>query len=719
MSITALDHREPPRLVHSTHHVVLVVPPFQALQTPSLGVSQLKANAKATGFTAEVLYLNMLFADRIGPNLYEWLAATGPYLVGDFIFSRVAHPRTAGDVERYVEKVVKGSAIEGEIEKRFPGQSWVQVLNRLIEEARQFVENDAITEIMARKPWMTGFSSTFQANCSSLAVIRELKRRHPEVITVMGGANCETEMGQELMARYEELDFVGRGECDKTFVNLLNALRAGEPGTGIEGFLARGDGPATCPSHPLHGPDLDANPHPEFDDFFAQLERFRYRDQIRPGLAMETSRGCWWGAKSHCTFCAFNRDGMVFRAKQPERALEELQSQVKRYGLPLMEMTDNILDMGYLKTLLPEMAKGPVAELFWETKANLQQEHIRLFRRAGIKWIQPGIESLSDKTLKLMRKGSSQLQNIALLKACTESGIRITWNWLFGFPGENEEELDDLARVVQAIHHLQPPSSAPVLYMERFAPYQMTPQEWGLEPIRPAAAYHHCYPFPEESLRKIAFFWECDFFKSKEQGTAHRRLQGLVSGWNGVYGKSHLVMVPRKKSLLLLDTRACATQFTRRLTGLHRKVYEYCSEIRGLREVQRTFEAEASAEQIAEILQSFVDGMIALESGGRYLSLATDTRLGYKQFPYLFPGGSVLPAPAPKRSTAEKLRQLGNPKTAAAIAARRLRRLRFDMTNRVVRKLSTWLAQPGPRLAPNGEAAVETSAPASRTMTGT
>ena len=58
-------------------------------------------------------------------------------------------------------------------------------------------------------------------------------------------------------------------------------------------------------------------------------------------------------------------------------------------------------------------------------------------------------EAVIESVLKLMRKGSSQLQNISLLKACTESGIRITWNWLFGFPGENEEELDDLARVVQ------------------------------------------------------------------------------------------------------------------------------------------------------------------------------------------------------------------------------------------------------------------------------
>ena len=44
--------------------------------------------------------------------------------------------------------------------------------------------------------------------------------------------------------------------------------------------------------------------------------------------------------------------------------------------------------------------------------------------------IQPGIESLSDHVLKLMRKGTTALQNIQLLKWCREYGVQPEWNLL-------------------------------------------------------------------------------------------------------------------------------------------------------------------------------------------------------------------------------------------------------------------------------------------------
>jgi len=485
----ALDTRERP--------VLLCVPPFQGLKVPSLGSSLLKANLRKQGFAAEQLYLNLRFAERINFKLHEWIGSSGPYLLGEFIFSRVAHDKDDDDeIDRYVEEILLPS-----------GQDWFGVpdpaarLRELCAEARDFVKTTAVDEILAHDPWMVGFSSTFQSNCCSLAVIKEIKRRRPDIFTVMGGANCEVDQGAELMANYPELDFVGRGECDRTFVDLVRALKEGKPGTGMPGFLAQGDSEPQAPSAPLHGPDLDENPHPDYDDYFAQLAKASFRHEMYPGLSMETSRGCWWGAKSHCTFCAFNRDGMVYRSKTPSRAADEMRTLVAKYGIPRVELTDNILDMGYFKNFVREMADNPVAETFWECKSNLTRDQVRLMARAKMRWLQPGIESLSDKTLKLMRKGATGLQNIQLLKWCTESGVRITWNWLFGFPGEDEGEVPGYARLGAAIHHLEPPSSSEVLFLERSSPYFTTPDEWNLNPIRPAAAYHHVYPWSTDSLR--------------------------------------------------------------------------------------------------------------------------------------------------------------------------------------------------------------------------
>jgi magnesium-protoporphyrin IX monomethyl ester (oxidative) cyclase len=63
------------------------------------------------------------------------------------------------------------------------------------------------------------------------------------------------------------------------------------------------------------GQDLDGLPYPTFDDYFAQLRTTSFAKRVLPALVMETSRGCWWGAKHHCTFCGLNAEGMAFRSK--------------------------------------------------------------------------------------------------------------------------------------------------------------------------------------------------------------------------------------------------------------------------------------------------------------------------------------------------------------------------------------------------------------------
>ena len=602
----------------------------------------MKANLVKHGFDSEVLYLNFRFADRIGAEVFDWLTGSGPALIGDMIFSDAAHGLPEDAMPRYVDEVLAGTMREQQFAHNLPGEATLDAMRRLSNDATDFIRGEAIDEVLARDPWLVGVSSTFTSNAASLALVREIKKRRPDIITLMGGANCEKEMGEELMSNYPEIDYIGRGECDKTIVEFVRTLREGKPARGVVGFMSPDDETPTTQSRPLHAEELDELPYPDFSDYFGQLESLPLRDKIQPGLIAETSRGCWWGAKSHCTFCAFNREGMVFRSKSPQRAMDEIQALIERYDLNRIEMTDNILDMTYFRSLVPELEKGPKIEFFWETKANLSRDQVRQLARAGSKWIQPGIESLSDLTLKLMRKGSTQLQNVQLLKWCTESGVKIIWNWLFGFPGEDESEMGELTRVARALHHLQPPGASPVLYLERFAPYQATPEQWGLEPIRPAAAYAHVYPhFTQASLDRMAFFLECDALSDKEKSGAHKQLLQIVADWNEHAG-SHFLAVPNGDTLDLYDTRPCAKQFHRRLRGVERKLYLHCWKIRGERDLQKLCEGEASPEQITTILRSFVDDSLMLQRDDRFLSVATDPRLGYRSFPQKFPGGHVI-----------------------------------------------------------------------------
>ena len=105
--------------------------------------------------------------------------------------------------------------------------------------------------------------------------------------------------------------------------------------------------------------------------------------------------------------------------------------------------------------------------------------------------IQPGIESLSDHVLKLMRKGTTALRNIQLLKWAREFNIIAEWNILYGFPGETPDDYRDILELLPAIRFLRPPCAAGPIRLDRFSPYHKSPADFGLLNVRPLKTYRH------------------------------------------------------------------------------------------------------------------------------------------------------------------------------------------------------------------------------------
>ena len=627
----------------SGENILLIVPPFQTTARPALGVSQLKANLQAQGFATRILYLNLRFAERIGLDLYEWISEkTYDTLLGEFIFSDYLFHHSPEQVEQYVQQVLVGTDVGDHLTNLYPGNSRSEVLRQCMQEASDFCRHAAMQEIQAHDPWMVGLTSSFQQNCSSLALIRAIKQIRPDTIMAMGGANCTGEMGEELFKQFPEIDYIGQGECDHSLVELVRSLQNGSDAPPLHGILSRASGRASLPSRPLSGQDLDRMPFPDFSDYFDQVAAMNGADRIAPGLVMETSRGCWWGAKQHCTFCGLNAEDMGFRSKSAPRAMDELATVVNQYGARHMAMADNILDTKYFKTLLPRLAQKPLTDIFYETKASLSKAQIDLLARCRVKSIQPGIESFSDRALQLMRKGTTMLQNVQLLKWCGQAGIAVGWNYLYGFPGEDEVELDGIGQEMEAVYHLHPPGSARTIRLDRFSPYFTAPSTYGLEPVSPGEPYRHVYPFGDETLKRIAYFYHTAYFAETAQSDAFKRVKGFVAEWTKAYSRSYLVAIPRSKSLIILDTRPCARRLRHRLTGMHRKVYEFCDKTHSLQEIRRTC-APVGEEQLQAILDYLVQSKLMLQANGRYLSLAVDPQTNYGKTAHKPTGGFIRP----------------------------------------------------------------------------
>ena len=129
---------------------------------------------------------------------------------------------------------------------------------------------------------------------------------------------------------------------------------------------------------------------------------------------------------------------MSYRAKSPERAIQEFHALATRYGVRRFTAVDNIIDMQYHQRVLPLLA-GHGYDIFYETKANLRRHHMQGFADAGVRSIQPGMESFHDEMLRTLAKGNKAWMNVQILKWAIELEMKISWVFLIDVPRQRDE----------------------------------------------------------------------------------------------------------------------------------------------------------------------------------------------------------------------------------------------------------------------------------------
>jgi ribosomal peptide maturation radical SAM protein 1 len=597
--------------------VLLISMPFGALDRPALGLGLLQARLQRGGTPCDTRYLAFAFADAVGIDAYLWLSRELPYtaFAGDWLFTEALYgPRPRADAE-YVDAILRR---EWRLDETSIGR-----LLALRGRCEPF-----LAHCLATVPWeeydVVGFTSTFEQNIASLALARRLKARRPELFVVFGGANWEGAMGRELHRRFGFVDAVCSGEADHSFPALLTALDEGRSAAQVPGVVhrERGRTVATAPAPLVR--DLDALPMPDFDPWMRDRDASTAAT-LPATMLLETGRGCWWGAKSHCTFCGLNGGSLAFRAKSPQRALDEIRHLRQRYGTTFFSPVDNILDMGYFRTLLPDLAAEPRGmSFFWEVKANLSAQQVALLAAAGVTTVQPGIESLSDHVLALMAKGTTALQNVQLLKWCREHGVRPEWNLLYGFPGETAQDYRDTLALMDAIWFLDAPSGYGPVRLDRFSPYHEDPADYGMINVRPLAPYPYLYPFDRQALIRIAYYFDYDRTDGSvdEVGPVVDR----VRSWMADEHRGALSLLPDGEDRLVLDERPSTGRRGLRLHGWQATAYDACDRVRTLTGLARVPAlAAVGTERLGAFLEACVSQRIMVRDRDRYLALAVAT----------------------------------------------------------------------------------------------
>ncbi|HEV2965136.1 MAG TPA: RiPP maturation radical SAM C-methyltransferase [Candidatus Angelobacter sp.] len=528
---------------------IIIVPPFAGIDRPCLAAHLLQACAKDRGIDVSVVYASLMFAREIGEAAYSAISNAPTFrLIGESFFAALAFDRNPfSDSAFYLQS--NPAHAGSEIDFNIP----LKEIQRLQEPAVEWVEQLA-TGICASGAPIVGCTTAFEQTAASVAILRAIKARNPRCITLLGGSNCEGEMAEGIAKLKIPIDFIFSGESEITFPQFL------------EEYRRNGALPATRIIRGQPCMDLDSLPTPEFREYFEQLAMFLPDSEVvkqkDTWLPFQTSRGCWWGEKQHCTFCGINGEVMSFRERKPSRVVTELHDLSAKYRSKRVFMVDNIMPYSYFNTLVPQLAESPAGlQIFYEQKANLSLAKVVALRQAGITLIQPGIEAFSTDLLKLMRKGVTTRQNLNLLRYARSAEISVSWNMLYAFPGDQIDYYAETLKFIPLLRHLSPPTGVHHLSMDRFSPYFNKPEQYGIKNLRPMAAYSSVFP-PEAPLEQIAYHFVGDYKSgSRETPEVIRALTQEVERWKAAWDNQGLLpalsvieMVPG--SFMLLDTRS-------------------------------------------------------------------------------------------------------------------------------------------------------------------
>lgn len=606
--------------------LAIVCMPFASGDRPSIQLGLIGAIAREAGYATDLMHFNLNLARQLGTLQYEHLCQSRQHMTGEWLFSRAAFgteaPSTASD---YFAAFPSEAAWAEEI-----GSS-VEILTELHERTLHAFVEDCANSVDWSRYRAVGFSSLFQQNVASLALARRIKERSPQTWIIFGGANMEGEMGAEAARAFPWVDFVVSGEADEAFPALLRAIYADEP-VEVSGVYVRTASGVTGGGHASPITNMDGLPIPDYSAYFEQVEQLDLLDAYKKtwALPVETSRGCWWGQKHHCTFCGLNGLGMKFRSKSADRVVTELGELARRHRIASFVAVDNILDMKYIGQLFERNAAERLDySFFYETKANLTRAQISAMFRGGVRRIQPGIESMSTAVLALMRKGCSMLQNVNTLKWCRYYGIGVNWNLIWGFPGEREEFYADELAALRAIPHLEPPIGEGRIWLERFSPNYTDRKTYPVTNVRAERSYGFVYP-RHVDLDRIAYFFDYEMGDTVPQAL-HGPTHAWVTEWRERWSNARKPSLSYRRvtdGMMIDQYFDNDHQISYSISRANAALYEACMEApRSPRQLaehlhQQMPELASDEDEVREALDLFCERQLMLSEDDRYLSLA-------------------------------------------------------------------------------------------------
>lgn len=591
--------------------LTLISMPWSIFNRPSLQLGALKSYLeRESNFQVDTHHFYLHLAKTISPEIYSQIALSG--WAGEALFAPLLFPEKRADAQKLFRRCLVG--------KTKPLPDFDELVTCVEQSCRQW-----LTTIVLHRYNLIGFSLCFSQLFASLYLAKKIKKAYAETAIVFGGSSCSGDIGQSLLHHFPEIDYLVDGEGEHQLLQLCNFL-SGERNSLPEKINSqhpvsrdRADNSTT----PLK---LNNLPYPDFSVYFKEMKQLFPNKPFIPLLPIEFSRGCWW---NKCTFCNLNLQWQNYRFKDCDRMLAETLHLAKTYECLHFTFTDNALPPKEADRFFKKLsAKEIDFDFFAEIRGITKPEQLHLYSQAGLKTVQVGIEALSTSLLAKMAKGTTTIDNIAVMKMCSASAIRMEGNLITDFPATTDEEIaETLENLDVVLPYL--PLQAATFFLGYGSPIHAgatnPAKDFSVHKVIPHAKNRLL--FPKDYLQSMTMLINSYKGDKKLQHKRWQPVRRKIRAWHDFHKRStnnrqHPLHYRDGSTFLIIrQERVSGTPLLHRLRGASRKIYLSCD---------RPITIHSLLEKFPEIteqaLRKFIDEMcmkrLMFQENEQILSLA-------------------------------------------------------------------------------------------------
>ena len=169
-------------------------------------------------------------------------------------------------------------------------------------------------------------------------------------------------------------------------------------------------------------------------------------------LYLYSAKGC----PNNCAFC-FNKDfhRCHYRKRPLQALLQEIKHLVETYGMNGVYFADELWcrNREEMHTTCDAL-KSLHLDFVWGCQTRIGQfdeDDFRYMYMSGCRWVFFGVESGSERILRLMNKRIPYDKIVPTFSACKKAGITAIASFIIGFPGETEADLKETVALIEKL----------------------------------------------------------------------------------------------------------------------------------------------------------------------------------------------------------------------------------------------------------------------------